>query len=65
MRALNLRNSSNVSSAIYDEETGRLTVTFGHGRTYEYVVGADVIDGLEASASPGNYVRRLSGVRVG
>jgi hypothetical protein len=64
MRTLNLRRSSNVSSAVYDEESRTLTVIFANGRTYEYVVAADVIDGLEASPSPGNYVRRLSGVRV-
>lgn len=58
MRTLNLRASSNVSAAVYDEETGTLTVTFHKGGTYVYRVDQATAAAFEASPSPGSFVAR-------
>lgn len=58
MRVLNLRASSNVSGAVYDEETGTLSVTFYKGGTYTYRVDQNTVTAFEASPSPGSFVAR-------
>ena len=50
--------SSMLDSYEYDDETGRLDLTFASGGTYTYGnVPPEIVEGLKASASPGGYWR--------
>jgi len=56
-KVLNLKTSSNVKSAVWDDETMGLAVIFhsGHGGVYAQVP-EEVALGMEQADSPGNYL---------
>jgi len=52
-----LRASSNLSCAVYDEETQELNVVFLNGSQYRYKkVPKDVADGFSTAKSAGGYL---------
>lgn len=52
-------NSSNISSAEYDDETGVMTITFASGSTYSYSgVPKSTYEALCSSPSPGSFFAR-------
>ncbi len=64
MRRLGLSQSSNVLSAVYDEQTKELTITFKNGRAYSYPNTDSVTaDDFEGSRSPGKFVHERLGGR--
>lgn len=56
-RILDLKQSSNIKSAVYDADTQTLTVQFQKGGTYSYAgFDADKASAFEQADSPGSFL---------